>query len=45
MIFVDEKKIEFTNFPDGTSSFRFMPKMDFAFFLHGENCILHSVVV
>lgn len=36
MIFVDEKKIEFTNFPDGTSSFRFMPKMDFAFFSMGR---------
>lgn len=31
MIFVDNQKIDFATFPDGTSSFRFGPKMDMGF--------------
>lgn len=37
MIFVDDRKIDFTSFPDGTSSIRIAPKLDFTFFAMGKS--------
>lgn len=37
MIFVDDRRIDFTSFPDGTSSIRIAPKLDFTFFAMGKS--------
>ena len=37
MIFVDDRKIDFASFPDGTSSIRIAPKLDFTFFAMGKS--------
>lgn len=45
MIFVDDRRIDFANFPDGTSLIRIAPKLDFTFFCHGQVRLFHPVDV
>lgn len=37
MIFVDDRRIDFASFPDGTSLIRIAPKLDFTFFAMGKS--------
>lgn len=40
MIFVDNSKVEFSSFPDGTSAFRFYPKLNLGFLGWGKSTYL-----